>query len=139
MAKTKYIVAPSSKLNQIDYDFGNLIFIEDLHRIYYDGVYGRVCYDSLVQLDTEEDREQFEHPFEGFYFVEQTKTLWRYYDEEWTAIAKPNDSVRFVDKQDLPVEGESNVLYICGTEMFTWDSVSSEYVSMTSETVWHEV
>ena len=140
MAKTKYHITPSSKLNEIDYELGNLIFVEDLHRIYYDGFLGRVCYDSLVQLDYENEREEIEHPFEGFYFVEETKTLWRYYDEEWTIIAKPSGTIRFIDKADLPAEGEAETLYVCGTEMFIWDAVNNKYATTSSSDIaWEDI
>lgn len=140
MAKFTYYIMPSEKLGQVDYEFGNIIYCEDLHRIYLDGIYGRVCYDSLMTFDTEYDRMTHENTFEGFYFVEETKTLWRYYDEEWTAItAPPSNNVIFIPKSELPEEGEYAVLYVCGDEMLTWDPVEGKYNSMTAESVWHEV
>ena len=142
MANMKYYAIPSSKLNEVDYEFGNLIFCEDLHRIYLDGVYGRVCYDSIYVFSTELERYEFEHPFEGFYFVEETKTLWRYYEEEWTAITEPSiENVKFIPFSELPIEGEYAVLYICEDteEQYIWKD--NEYVKLNSsaETIWHEV
>ena len=140
MAKTKYHITPSSKLAEIEYEFGNLIFVEDLQRIYYDGVLGRVCYDSLVRFDYEWERQEAEHLFEGFYFVEETKTLWRYYEEEWTVIAKPNGTIRFIDRADLPVEGESETLYVCGTDIFIWDAENNRYNATNNPDItWEDI
>jgi hypothetical protein len=105
-----------------------------------DGMYGRVCYDSIVIFDTELELYEYEHPFEGFYFVEETKTLWRYYEEEWTSLTEPPTSnVVFVPKSELPDEGEFAVLYVCDTEMYVWDIDKHDYVGINTESIWHEV
>lgn len=140
MATFTYYLTPSEKFNQIDYQLGNIIFVEDLHRLYFDGMNGRVCYDSIVIFDTEAQRHEYEHPFEGFYFVEETKTLWRYYEDEWTNITEPPSSnVVFIPESELPDEGEFAVLYVCDTKMFIWDVNTHRYVGMNTESIWHEV
>lgn len=140
MANYTFYLTPSEKFNQIDYQLGNIIFVEDLHRLYLDGVYGRVCYDSIVIFSTDLERYEYEHPFEGFYFVEETKTLWRYYEDEWTSLTEPpTNNVVFVPKSELPQEGQFAVLYICDREMYVWDTNQHRYVGITAESIWHEV
>ncbi len=137
---TYYLLPSSSKLNEVDYQLGNLIFCEDIKRIYLDGVYGRVSYDSIVVFETDAERILYEHPFEGFYFVEETKTLWRYYEEEWTNITEPPESnVVFIPKSELPPEGEFAVLYVCDTEQYVWNPTTHAYDQINAEAVWHEV
>lgn len=140
MAKFTYYLAPSDKLDLIEYKVGNLIFVDDLHRIYLDGISGRVSYDAIKVFATDAERIAYENPLEGFYFVEDTKCLWRYYESTWSAItAPPSGSVIFIPKSDLPPEGQTDVLYVCDTEMFVWDENQHLYASVGGDVVWQEV
>lgn len=136
---TYYLLPSSSKINEIEFAVGNLIFCEDMHRIYLDGLYKRVCYDCIVVFDTEAERIEYASPSEGFYFVEESKTLWRY-KSGWTSIAAPEDSnLVFIPKSELPVEGKVNVLYVCGTEQYIWSPTENKYLACNSEAIWNDV
>lgn len=133
-----YYLTNSEHINDIDVTLGNLIFSEDNNRIYFDGNMGRVCYDSIMVFATEAERYNYPVPLEGFYFVSETKILWRYEDNAWTAITEPpTNNVVFIPKSELPTEGAFATLYVCGTEMYVW--VDNQYVPMNADSIWREV
>lgn len=139
MAITFYLTN-SEQINSIDVSLGNLLFCEDTKRIYLDGTENRVCYDSIMIFETDLDRFNFPNPPNGFYFVSETKVLWRYEDDEWTSITEPpTNNVVFIPKSELPPEGEYAVLYVCGTEMFIWSPTENQYIPMNADSYWHEV
>lgn len=135
-----YFLTNSSHINDIEVKLGNLIFSEDEKRIYLDGSSGRVCYDSIMVFETDSDRINYASPSDGFYFVSETKILWRYEDNTWTSITEPpTNNVVFIPKSELPPEGQVAVLYVCDTEMYTWSPIENQYVAMTADSVWREV
>jgi hypothetical protein len=138
MAKITYYLTDTSHLDSIEVNAGNLLFCEDTRVIYLDGENGRVAYDSIMVFETDEDRFIYPNPQVGFYYVEETKVLWRYDGAEWKSITEPpTHNVVFIPKSELPAQGEFAVLYICDNEMFVW--LDDQYVSLNSESVWHEV
>lgn len=135
-----YYLTNSEHIDEINVNLGNLLFCEDTKRIYLDGEAGRICYDSIMVFETDADRSNFLYPSDGFYFVSETKVLWRYEDNEWTSITEPpTNNVVFIPKEELPTEGEFAVLYVCGTEMFVWSPTENRYISMNADSYWHEV
>lgn len=140
MASITYYLTDAEHMGSISVSPGNLIFCEDTKRIYLDGKSGRVSYDSLIVFDTEADRLAYANPIEGFYFVEETKVMWRYSGETWTSITEsPTNNVVFIPKSELPIPGKVDTLYICDTEMFIWSPTENKYHSMNNDSVWHEV
>lgn len=133
-----YYLTDSAHINSIDVNLGNLLFSEDTKRIYFDGNLGRICYDSIIVFETDLDRFNYPNPMDGFYFVSETKVLWRYENDEWTSITEPpTNNVIFIPKSELPIPGEFATLYICDTEMFIWKN--NEYIPMNADSVWKEV
>ncbi len=140
VTKITYYLTTSEYINTIDVALGNLIFCEDTKRVYFDGDNGRVSYDSLLVFETDADRHAYAHPMDGFYFVEETKIMWRYSNGEWTAITEPpTNNVIFIPKSELPTKGEFATLYICDTEMFIWSPTENKYIPMNADSIWHEV
>lgn len=135
-----YFLTDSSHIAEIEVKLGNLIFSEDDKKIFLDGNNGRVCYDSIMVFDTDAERLSYANPLDGFYFVSETKILWRYDDNTWTSITEPpKNNVVFIPKSELPIQGESSILYVCGTEMFTWSQEDNEYLPMEADVYWKEV
>lgn len=140
MARITYYLTDSSHLSEIEVTAGNLLFCEDVKRIYLDGNNGRVCYDSIMIFETDADRISYTSPIEGFYFVEETKIMWRYSNEEWIAITEPpTNNVIFIPYSELPEEGQYAVLYVCDKEFYIWNPTEMKYEKMNSDSVWHEV
>lgn len=138
MASTTYYLTDSANIANIEVSVGNLLFCEDTKRIYFDGTNGRICYDSIMVFQTIEEMLAYDNPYIGFYFVESEKTLWRYDGDGWIAITEPPKNViMFIPESDLPEEGESEVLYVCGTKLFIWED--EQYKQINADSVWQEV
>lgn len=138
MARTTYYLTDSANIDGIEVSIGNLLLCEDTKRIYFDGENGRVCYDSIMVFPTTETMIAYENPVEGFYFVEESKTLWRYDEDGWVALTEPPMNViRFIPESDLPEEGEIEILYVCGTKLFIWED--GQYKQINADSIWQEV
>lgn len=137
MAMFNFYLTNSANINDIDVELGNLIFCEDTRRVYFDNENGRVCYDSIAIFETQDEMFSFKYPTDGFYFVEETKVLWRYYNGSWIAITDPPiNNVRFIPESDLPGEGDFEVLYVCGNKIFVWGD--GEYQQISAPPVWQD-
>lgn len=140
MANVTYYLTDAAHLDSIDIAQGNLLFCEDTKRIYFDNEDRRVCYDSIMVFATDADRMLFANPMDGFYFVSETKILWRYENNTWTALTTPpTNNVIFIPKSELPTPGAFATLYICDTEMFIWSPTENKYIPMNADSIWHEV
>ena len=104
----KFIATTSSKVNQIPVISGQLIFSRDDRVIYLDAESNRTSFQQIISVVDDATREELVSPVEGFYFVEETATLWRYKDSEWTQIsAKADERVIFTDEENgLPETGQ---------------------------------
>ena len=139
MAAIVHYLTNSANIDNIPVIAGNLIFCEDSKRVYFDGESGRVCYDSIIIFDTDEDRVDLQNPFESFYYVKDSGMLWRY-DEDlgWQVLNEASfQNVTFIEKEYLPEEGEYEILYVCGDEEYVWRN--DQYVQITAESKWHEI
>lgn len=140
MAEIRFFLTNSEHIGEIEVAIGNLIFSEDDKKIYLDGGSGRICYDSIIVFALDSDRYYYQNPIDGFYFVEETKVLWRYSNGEWTAITDPPvNNVVFIPYSELPPEGDFAVLYICDKEFYIWNPTTQQYEEMNAESIWHEV
>lgn len=141
MAKVTYYLTNSYNLNNIEVKPGNLIFCENTKTIYLDSASGRIAYDSITVFETDADRYNLVAPERGFYYVEETKVLWRYDEYNWSPLTEPpTNNVVFIPKNELPQEGEPAVLYICGKDFYIWNIEEHQYEKMNaSEIIWNEI
>lgn len=138
MADIIHYLTNSANLDSIPVATGNLIFCEDSKKVYFDGASGRVCYDSIIIFETEEQRLDCLTPFESFYYVQDSNMLWRYDEYGWHCLTESfSQNVEFIDKEYLPEEGEYEILYVCGDEEYVWQD--GHYVQMTADSKWREV
>lgn len=139
MADVIHYLTNSENIDNIPVVVGNLIFCEDRQKVYFDGANGRVCYDSIIIFETDDDRVDLQNPFDSFYYVKESGMLWRY-DENigWQVLNESAfQNVTFVEKEYLPEEGDYDILYVCGDEEYVWRN--DQYVQITAESKWHEV
>lgn len=116
----KLINTTSAKVSSIDIQAGQLICSRDDRTIYVDSSTGRTVYKSIIELETDAQRTALTYPLNAFYFVEETKVLWRY-DDGWTALTtSPKQQILFASKSEFPEEGDSDVLYVDGIKMYRW-------------------
>ena len=130
------IATTSSRIRDLSFKDGQLIFIQDLGRIAFDFKGQRVFYNQIVELNTEAERLALESPLDGYYFVIDEACLW-FYKSEWIQITdKPKDIV-FVGVE-LPELGQSNNIYANTTEgsecISVWDEELGRYVVVADKT-----
>ena len=70
-----FIATTSQNLENIEIIKGQLIFVKDKREFYLDLEGKRIPYQSIVILETEDDRLDMLDPVEGFYYVQETNIL----------------------------------------------------------------
>ena len=117
------IATSSPKVRDLVIKNGQLIFLQDVGRIAFDFNNKRVFYNQIVEIDTEAERQDLESPLNGYYFVVDTATLWRYRNE-WIQITGEPQEIVFIGVE-LPNLGQRNKLYANTTDgaecISVWD------------------
>ena len=86
----------ASRLQDLEIKDGNLIFIQDIHRIALDFGGKRVFYNQIEELATDADRLSILAPVTGsFYFVINTAILWTYQDG-WVQLTTPPEEIVYI-------------------------------------------
>ena len=124
----KVVSTTSTRLGQLPVEYGQLIFVKDTRELYFDHQEGRISYNQIIILETEQQRKNMKHPVTGFYFVKDTGIIWRY-EGEWIVITNPpSEQIEFLPKESFPIVGKTNILYIDNTRIYRW--LENEYVEM---------
>lgn len=124
-----------SKLSDLVIKDGQLIFVQDKHKIALDFGGKRVFYNQIEELATEDTRKSMLAPVAGlFYFVIETAVLWTY-TTEWVQITTPPKEVVFFGTE-LPELGVTKTLYIdtAKKEISVWDDATSGYTVVANRT-----
>lgn len=124
-----------SRLSDLVIKDGQLVFVQDKHKIALDFGGKRVFYNQIEELATEEARKALLAPVMGlYYFVIDTAVLWTYRGE-WIQITTPPREILFIGTQ-LPELGAGNTLYVdtANKEISVWDGVTSKYVVVADRT-----
>lgn len=131
-----------ARLSDLPFKEGQMIFVQDKHRIAFDYKDKRVFYNQIEELATEEERKAMLAPVTGlYYFVIDTATLWTYriiQDGEypkWIQLTTPPRDILFIGTQ-LPELGAGNTLYVDteNKEIAIWDETLSAYVVVADRT-----
>ena len=125
-----------SRLPDLVIKDGQLIFVQDKHKIALDYKGKRVFYNQIEELATDEERTALLAPVTGyFYFVISTAVLWTYRDG-WVQITTPPKEVVFIGTE-LPELGAEKTLYVDVTnkEISVWDTSTSAYVVVADKTL----
>lgn len=127
----KFIATTSDKLSNINVKQGQIIFSTDERAIYLDTDI-RTSFQQIITLVREEIRQNLTSPVTGFYFVKDTKVLWNYENGVWTQISggTPEEKLYFMSRENFPVQGEEEVLYVDKDAIYQWDSETSTYTQM---------
>ena len=119
-----------SRLSDLSIQNGQLIFVQDKHRIALDYNDKRVFYNQIIELDTEQARQSLLAPVTGsYYFVISTAVFGSYQESGWVQITKPPQEIVFIGAE-LPELGSEKTLYIDTTrkEISVWDENTSQYI-----------
>lgn len=121
-----------SRLSDLVIKDGQLIFVQDKHRIAFDFKGKRVFYNQIEEIATEEEREGID-PEEGiFYFVISTAVLWTYRGK-WIQLTTPPQDVIFIGVE-LPELGSANILYVNKSGYISvWDEDSKDYITVANK------
>lgn len=102
----------ASRLSDLAIKNGQLIFVQDRHKIALDFKDKRVFYNSITEINTEEERSVLPSPVNGiYYFVIDTAVLWTYQNDEWIQITTSPQEVVFIGTE-LPGLGSNRILYV---------------------------
>lgn len=124
----KVVSTTSARLGQLPVEYGQLIFVKDTRELYFDHQEGRIPYNQIIILETEQQRKGMIRPITSFYFVKETGVIWRY-EREWIVITNPpSEQIEFLPKAEFPTIGRENILYIDDTRIYRW--LRNEYVEM---------
>lgn len=124
----KVIATTGKKVADLSIKDGQMLFIQDKHRIALDLNGKRVFYNEINVLKTEEERLNLTAPIEGcFYFVIETAVMW-YFDTDWVASTSSPQEVLFIGTS-LPELGIKSKLYIDTTNknISIWNPERNEY------------
>lgn len=141
MAEAKYPILSicatvASKLPDLVIKNGQLVFVQDKHRIALDYNGKRVFYNQIEELATESERTSLLAPVVGiYYFVIETAVLWTYQTSGWVMVTTPPDEIIFVGTM-MPELGKKNRLYVdkAKNEISIWDDDTSEYIVIADKT-----
>lgn len=138
MANVKYICTTSDKLSEIAVEVGNLIFCEDTRQIALDGENGRVFYDQIMCLATDDMRGiMLPNLVPGFYFIFETNILWRLTTSyEWIQItSNPDSQLVYGTLDTFPRPGRTGVIYFSSDNLYHWDPDSYSYEDYSKNTI----
>lgn len=124
-----------SKLSDLVIKDGQLIFIQDRHKIALDFDGKRTFYNQIEELATDADRISMTAPEAGlFYFVIETAVLWTYLDK-WVPVTTPPQEIVFIGTE-LPELGAARKLYVNTNrkEISIWDDETDSYIVVADKT-----
>ena len=124
-----------SKLSDLVIKNGQLIFIQDKHRIALDYNGKRTFYNQIEELATDDDRKSLLAPVTGlYYFVIDTAVFWTYRNG-WIQLTTPPKDILFIGTE-LPELGTNKTLYVdtVNKEISVWDDNASAYIVVADKT-----
>ena len=134
----RFIATTSDKMDDIDIVSGQLIFSRDDRVIYLDTDV-RTSFQQIITVVNEQTRQELVSPVNGFYFIEDTKTLWGYNNSQWQQVTEPpKENLVFAEKNNFPIKGQENVLYVDKNTIYTWDSENNVYIEVGT-LIWESI
>lgn len=125
----------SSRLPDLVIKNGQLIFVQDKHRIAFDFGGKRNFYNQIEELETDYERVTLEEPVSGsYYFVIETAMLWAY-QEEWIQLTTSPEEIVFIGTE-IPTLGSNRTLYVSKTkkEISVWNEETNSYIVVADKT-----
>lgn len=116
---------------------GQLIFVQDKHRIALDFNGKRKFYNQIEELSTEMERTSLLAPISGmYYFVIETAVLWTY-QSGWIQITSKPEEIVFIGTE-MPELGKEQTIYVDTTDgnenISIWDKSLSGYKVVADKT-----
>lgn len=134
----QFIATTGSRLSDLPISDGQLIFVQDKHKIILDFNGSRKFYNDIEILDKDSDRKS-QTPENGrFYFVIGTAVLW-FYQDKWIQLTSTPESYVFIGVE-LPEMGSENQLYVNKNKrnISVWDNGSYITVGEVTDSISNE-
>ena len=145
MADTTLTVIPilsvcatlGERVKDLPIEDGQLIFVQDKHRIAFDFKGKRRFYNQIEEINTEMERQSLLAPISGmYYFVIETAVLWTY-QNGWIQITSRPEEIVFIGTE-MPELGKPQTIYANTTDgkenMSVWDNGSGCYKIVADKT-----
>lgn len=119
----------AKRLPDLEIKNGQLIFVQDKHKIAFDFGGKRKFYNQIEELVTDSERIALEEPVSGsYYFVIDTAVLWTY-QNEWIPLTTSPEEILFIGTE-MPELGSAKTLYVNKNEkcISVWDNDTKKYV-----------
>ena len=119
----------ANRLPDLEIKNGQLVFVQDRHKIAFDFGGKRKFYNQIEELATEAERIAILAPVTGsYYFVIDTAVLWTY-QNEWVQITTPPEEIVFIGTE-MPELGSVKTLYVnkSNKSISVWDTDTNQYI-----------
>ena len=137
MANMKFIATNHDKLAEIPTKDGQVIFSRDEQVIYLDSESNRVAFKNILIIDTEANRAQTVAIEGCFYYVEDSKLIYRYKDSQWNCLN--STEIIFNDRNAFPQIGDAAKIYVTKNSIYKWDAETEDYVKIGSGNIMEEL
>lgn len=132
------VATTSDRVKDLVIKNGQLIFCYDVGRIAFDYKDKRKFYNQIIELETEQERENLSEPVNGkYYFIIETAVFWRYFNG-WIQLTKEPDEILFIGDGDFPELGQPKTLYVNKTDgnehIAIWDEDNEKYRIVADKT-----
>ena len=128
----------AKRLPDLEIKNGQLIFVQDKHKIAFDFGGKRKFYNQIEELATEEERVALEEPVVGSYYFVIDKAVFWTYQNKWIQLTTSPREIVFIGTE-MPELGSAKTLYVNKSkkEISVWDTEVKQYVVVadTKETV----
>lgn len=121
------------RVKELPIQNGQLIFVQDKHRIALDFNGKRKFYNQIEELNTEHERTSLLAPISGmYYFIIETAVLWTYRGG-WVQITTQPENIVFVGT-DMPELGKPHTIYVNKEkkEISIWDEDVDTYSTVAN-------
>ena len=138
--KAKLFYTKEKYLSTLPVKDGQIIFVPESHKVCLDMSKTRHTYQTIEEFKTEAERLSVNTPHKGFYFVEETNTIWRY-SSSWNRINSSglNPIVYGETEEEFPVEGNKESLYFTDEGIFNWKEAAGKYNLIANANKWDSI
>ena len=134
----QFIATTGSRLSDLPISDGQLIFLQDRHKIVLDFNGSRKFYNDIEIIDKDSDRTNLTPENGRFYFVIGTAVLW-FYQDKWVQLTSAPEGYVFI-VVELPEVGSENQLYVNKNKrnISVWDNGSYITVGEVTDSISNE-
>lgn len=137
MANMRFIATTKEKLGSIPITDGQMIFSRDEQVIYLDSESNRNAFKNILTIDTEANRTETVAIEGCFYYVEDSKLLYRYKDSQWNCL-NPSEII-FNNREQFPEKGDTARIYVSENAIYKWNGETSDYIKIGSGDIMNEL